>query len=169
MNTITPSKNATRTILLAGFVAGTLDILAAFTQYYINTGKDPLIILKYIASAAIGKGKAYGGGTEMILLGLLFHYIIAYGLTIFFFWIYPYWNRLSKNKFITAVVYGIFAWMVTTLVIVPLSYIGKFPSDPTQATIAILILIFMIGLPLSLIIGKYHDRRDVGEVDKLNG
>lgn len=164
MNTIAPRKNATRTILLAGFVAGTLDILAAFTQYYINTGKSPLIILKYIASAAIGMEKAYSGGSEMLLLGLLFHYIIAYGLAIFFFWIYPYWNRLSRNKFLTAVVYGIFAWMATTLVIVPLSYIGRFPSDPVQAAIAILILIFMIGLPLSLIIGKYHDRR---EVDKL--
>lgn len=164
MNVIAPRRNATRTILLAGFVAGTLDILAAFTQYYINTGKNPLVILKYIASAAIGK-KAYAGGTEILLLGLLFHYIIAYGLTIFFFWIYPYWNRLSKHKFLTAVVYGIFAWMVTTLVIVPLSYIGTFPSDPKQATIAILILIFMIGLPLSLIVGRYHDRN----VDRLNG
>jgi hypothetical protein len=43
-------------------------------------------------------------------------------------------------------------------VIVPLSYIGKFPSDPAQAAIAILILICMIGLPLSFIIGNYYDR-----------
>ncbi|NCI45829.1 hypothetical protein [Sediminibacterium soli] len=151
-------KSPLRIVLLAGFVAGTLDILAAFTQFYLKTGKDPLVILRYIASAAVGKEKAYGGGAEMYLLGLLFHYIIAYGLTIFFFWLYPYWNVLGRNRFITAVIYGIFAWMVTALVIVPLSFIGKFPSDPGQAAIAILILICMIGLPLSFIIGKYHDR-----------
>ena len=164
MNTAPSKTNALRVILLAGFIAGTLDILAAFTQFYINNHKSPLIILKYIASAAIGREKAYGGGNEMYLLGLLFHYIIAYGLTIFFFWIYPYWHALSKNRLLTAVIFGIFSWMVTALIIVPLSYINKFPSDPKQATIAVLILIFMIGLPLSLIIGKYHDRRAVGRL-----
>ncbi len=164
MNTIAHRKTALQTILLAGFIAGTLDILAAFTQFYINNHKSPLIVLKYITSAAIGKEKAYGGGTEMYLLGLLFHYIIAYGLTIFFFWIYPYWNVLSKNRLLTAVMFGVFSWMVTALIIIPLSYIGKFPADPKQATIAVLILIFMIGLPLSLIIGKYHDKQNAEDL-----
>jgi hypothetical protein len=158
MKTPVTGKNPFRIILLAGFIAGTLDILAAFTQYYIKTGKSPLVILLYIASAAVGKEKAYGGGAGMYLLGLLFHYIIAYGLTIFFFWIYPYWRVLARNRLATAVLYGVFAWTITALVIVPLSYIGKFPSDPAQAAIAILILICMIGLPLSFIIGNYHDR-----------
>lgn len=157
MNTGSPGQ-AVRIILLAGFVAGTLDIVAAFIQFYINTGKSPLVILQYIASAAVGKERAYSGGAGIYLLGLFFHYVIAYGLTIFFFWIYPYWGVMARNRIITAVIYGIFAWMVTALVIVPLSFIGKFPGNPAQAAMAILILICMIGLPLSFIIGRYHDK-----------
>jgi hypothetical protein len=146
------------TVLLAGFVAGTLDILAAFTQYYINTGKNPLIILNYIASAALGKESAYAPGAGMKLAGLGFHYVIAYGLTVFFFWLYPRWNALSRSVVLTAVAYGLFAWCVTTLVIVPLSYIGKFPSNPKNIAIAILILIFMIGLPLTLFARNYFGK-----------
>jgi hypothetical protein len=148
------------TVLLAGFVAGTLDILAAFTQFYINTGKSPLVILNYIASAAFGKETAYAPGAGMQLTGLAFHYIIAYGLTVFFFWLYPRWNALSRSVVLTAIGYGLFAWCVTNLVIVPLSYINKFPSNPKNMVIAALILICMIGLPLTLFARNYFGRTE---------
>ena len=61
--------------LKAGLIAGLLDISAAFIQYYSRTGRNPLAVLKFIASGVFGKA-ALTGGTEMILLGLVFHYII---------------------------------------------------------------------------------------------
>jgi hypothetical protein len=161
MHTTGSSKRSLfATILLAGFVAGTLDILAAFTQFYINTGKNPLIILNYIASAAFGKELAYAPSAGMQWAGLGFHYVIAYALTIFFFWLYPRWHALSRSVALTAVAYGLFAWCVTALVIVPLSFIGKFPSNPKNIAIAILILIFMIGLPLTLMARRYYGNRN---------
>lgn len=157
--TASPKRSLLATVLLAGFVAGTLDILAAFTQYYINTGKSPLVILNYIASAAFGKATAYAPGAGMQLAGLGFHYVIAYGLTVFFFWLYPRLRALSRSVALTAIAYGLFAWCVTNLVIVPLSYINKFPSNPKNMVIGALILIFMIGLPLTLFARKYYGRR----------
>jgi uncharacterized membrane protein YGL010W len=152
-------QTALRVVLLAGLVAGTLDILAAFTQFYIKTGKSPVIILNYIASALFGKTDAYGRGTPMIIAGLLLHYMIAFAFTLFFFWLYPKHGLLSKSRLLTALLYGLFVWAIMNLLVVPMSVIGKFPSDPTQAVIAAAILICMIGLPLSFIIGGYYDRR----------
>jgi hypothetical protein len=43
------------TVFLSGLLVGTLDITAALVQFYIKTGKDPLIVPKYIASAVFGK------------------------------------------------------------------------------------------------------------------
>jgi hypothetical protein len=156
MHTTGSSKRSLlATVLLAGFVAGTLDIIAALSQYYINTGKNPLIVLNYIASAALGKETAYAPGVGMQLVGLAFHYVITYGLTVFFFWLYPRWHALSRSVALTSIAYGLFAWCVTNLVIVPLSYLNKFPSNPKNMLIAALILIFMIGLPLTLFARNY--------------
>src|SRR5688500_17155151 len=70
-------RNFWRTILFSGLLVGSLDITAALVQFYIKTGKDPLIVLKYIASAVFGKD-AYAGGNKMAIYGLLFHFIIAF-------------------------------------------------------------------------------------------
>jgi hypothetical protein len=40
-----------KTILFAGFVAGTLDALAAIINFYVATGKNPLIVFVFIASS----------------------------------------------------------------------------------------------------------------------
>jgi hypothetical protein len=160
INNQQPSKAASA-ILLAGFVAGTLDITAACTQYYINTGKGPGNVLRYVASGVFGK-KAFAGGIPMAAWGLFFHYIIASGLTIFFFWLYPKIKLLSKNIIITGLLYGIFAWVITALIIVPLSNTpppGSF--DIRKAAIAMLILMFCIGLPIALIISRHYSKNGI--------
>ena len=152
-----PSK-ALSTILQAGFVAGTLDIAAACTQYYINTGKGPGNVLRYVASGVFGN-KAFTGGVPMAAWGLVFHYIIAIGLTIFFFWLFPKVKWLSKNIIVTGLLYGIFAWAVTVLIIVPLSNTPpRAAFDFRKAAIAILILMFCIGIPISVIISRYYSK-----------
>jgi len=154
----TAAKFSLKIILLSGLLVGTLDILAAFTDYYITTQKNPITnVLPYIASGVFGKS-AFTGDTKMILLGLLFHYIIAFGCTFFFFWLYSKTTILSKNRIITGVVYGICIWIVTVLVILQLSNAPHpaISAMKIQKVIkAILILICMIGLPLSFIAYKY--------------
>lgn len=142
-------------VLLTGLVAGTLDIIAACTQFYIKTGKGPGPVLRYIATGVFGK-KAYAGGTTMAAWGLLFHYIIAFGLTIFFFWLYPRVSWIGKNKIITGILYGIFAWLVTTQVIVPLSAVQQGPFVLSKIWLPILILVLCIGLPISLMANKHY-------------
>jgi len=153
---ISPLKNKTTAILLTGFVAGLLDITAACIQAYIKHGIVPEKILRYVARGVFGK-EAATGGTVMAAWGLLFHFMIAYGLTIFYFWLYPKIGWLGKNKIIAGLLYGIFAWLITNLVIVPLSAIGG-PGHIVFAKIIVpvLILMFCIGLPISLMTNKHY-------------
>lgn len=152
------SKNAVSTIMLTGFIAGSLDITAASIQYYIRTGKGPANVLRYVASGVFGN-KAFTGGVPMACWGLFFHYTIALGSTLFFFWIYPSIKKMvSGNKILIGLVYGIFIWAVTSLVIVRLSNVPPLPPfDTGKAAIAMLIIMFCIGLPISLLIGRYYD------------
>ena len=154
-STTHPLKNAVTAIIISGLVAGLLDITAACTQYYINTGKGPGTVLRYVASGVFGK-KAFIGGATMAAWGLLFHFIIAFGLTILYFWLYPKISWLGKNKFLVGLLYGVFAWLVTNLIIVPLSQAPIPHFVISKALIAMLILMVCIGLPISLLVNKHY-------------
>ncbi len=155
-NTAGPLKNLFTAILLTGLVAGTLDGLAAITHFLVKGDKNPAVIFKYIASGVFGK-KAFTGGTTMVLWGVFFHFLIAYGLTVFYFWLYPRVKWLGENKIVAGLLYGIFAWIMTTRVIIPFfSQIKQAPLDLAKAIIPILILMLFIGLPISLMANKHY-------------
>jgi len=156
-----------KTILLAGLCVGTLDILAALADYYISTGKNPGVVLKFIASGVFGR-KAFSGGINMILLGLFFHFIIAFSFTVLFFWLYPKIKLLSKNRIATGIVYGIFIWLVMNLIVVPMSQTPPHSHKIEKIIKAILILIVMIGLPLSFIAHRAFARNPLNKNDTKN-
>ena len=145
-------------ILLAGLLVGTLDIVTALVDFYIATGRGPAGVLKYIASGVFGKEAITAGG-DMIFLGLLFHYLIAFAFTFFFFWLYSKTVVLAKNRIVTGIVYGLFIWIVMNLVVVQISNTPHAPLSaikPWRALKAFLILVFMIGLPLSFIAHRIY-------------
>jgi hypothetical protein len=143
-------------ILKAGLIAGTMDILAACIFVYIRTGHTHLRgILKFIASGVFGKAALDGGG-PMIFAGLLFHFLIAGIFAAFFFWIYPRIQIASRNRLVTAIIYGIFVWCVMNLAIVPLSHVASRPITLSNALINTGILIVCIGIPVSYIAHAYY-------------
>lgn len=153
------AKKTTNPILTAVLVAGTLDILGAFTHFYLVRHMNPApVVLKYIASGVFG-ADAMKGGVGMMLIGLLFHYIIVLGCVLVFYLLYPRVNIMRLNKWITAVVYALLVWVVTNLVIVPLSLVKRGPFNLNNALIAMLVLVLMIGIPITFIVGNYFDRK----------
>lgn len=142
-------------ILWSGLLVGTLDIALAMMNYYFATQKNPLNVLPFIASGLFGS-KAFSGQPQMIIWGLLFHFIIAYTFTAIFFFVYPKIGLLHRNKIVTALLYGLFIWCVMNLLVVPLSSTPKIPFDTIASLKGALILIVAIGLPLSLIAHRYY-------------
>lgn len=144
-----------RTILVAGFLAGTLDAIAAIIVYQAN----PISMFKFIASGAFGAGRAFSAGSIMVFWGILFHYIIAYVWTVVFFFLYPTFSFMRKNKYIIGLAYGIVVWIVMNRVVIPLSEISQRPFNIRGALIGTSILMVAIGLPISILTNRYYARK----------
>ncbi len=144
-----------KTIVTAGILAGSLDIFAAFIDYYINTGKGPEGVLRFIASGVFGK-TAFTGTSIMIWMGLLFHFIIVFAFTIFFFILYPRLKLLHLSIVLTAVIFAIVTWLIMNLIVVPLSNTPSLSFKLINALKAVLILVFTIGFPLEIIFKKFY-------------
>lgn len=150
-----PQKQALPLILKAGLIAGTLDILAAFVSYMIKTGKNPLIILKFISSGVFGRVTAYGeDGTLMSILGLLFHFLIATIFAAIFYYAWPVIRLVSKNWIVTGLLYGVLVWLAMNLVVVPLSNTPVMKHNTSGIITGMLILMVFVGLPIAWVIAR---------------
>lgn len=145
-----------KVILLAGLLAGLLDIIAACVNAYINNSNvTPDRVLRYIASGVYGP-EAFKGGTEMIIMGLLFHFVIATGFAALFVLLAQRFRFLTRHFVISGLIYGVIVWVIMNQVVVPLSEVKRGPFNWRRAIEAALILMFMIGLPIAWITKRYY-------------
>jgi len=151
-------------MIKAWLFVGTLDIMAATIQVFINRkNKDVDIvdifrgICRYIASAVFGPA-ARTEGNEMVVAGLVFHYIIALLFTVFFFIIFSKLGLMIVNRLVTGILYGIFVWAVMNRIVVPLSAIGSQKFNLNSALLACGILVICIGIPLAMLAPKPENK-----------
>lgn len=158
MKPATHQSGIFKTILVAGLLAGTLDILAAVAWFLVAGGKDPERVLLFIASGYFGKA-AFAGGEQMAGMGLLFHYLIAFAFTCFYFIVYPVFPAVKKNVLAVAVVFGIFTWIVMNLVVIPFSKITSATFKPLNVSLGIVILILFFALPITVILKRHFEKK----------
>lgn len=138
-------------ILWIGLLTGTLDGLAALI---LNYKIHPAVIFKFIASAVFGKA-AFKGGAEMVVAGVVFHYLIAILFTNAFYLLYPFFKKALKNVYLIALLYGTTAWLIMNLVVIPVSQ-KAFPVIKAQVILTgIAILFVCLGLPIALIADRH--------------
>ena len=168
MGTFAPVKNNSRlpayarvkTVLLAWLIAGTLDLSMAIIVWSVVLKKVTATkILQGIASAVFGQD-AFSGGWTMIMIGVIFHYIIAFSFALLYFIIFPYIPFLKKQRVISGFLYGIFAWAFMKFIVLPLTVIQQSPFKWSNALISIAILMACIGLPISIIVHRYYIRKE---------
>jgi uncharacterized membrane protein YagU involved in acid resistance len=111
-------------VVLAGAVAGTLDLVYASTFWGIQVGFTPLQILQSIASGWLGHDAAFAGGYPTALLGLVSHYAIAITMATAFYLASKRWPTLARRPFLYGALYGALLYAVMTYVVVPLSNAG---------------------------------------------
>lgn len=145
------AKPGIKKIIVAGVLVGTLDILAACLQYYLQTGNGPGPVLRYIAGGLHGPA-AFRGGMLMQLTGLLIHYGIAMGFTFVFSGIARAWPAIGRYRFITGLGYGIAIWAAMHFLVLPLTRLPAPVFNPEKAAVAAGILVACIGLPLAYLL-----------------
>jgi len=162
MNTLTAAStielkpSALKTILVAWLTAGCLDLLGAITVYSLIMQRvTTMRLLQGIARGALGNS-VYDGGIATALAGVGFHFIIAFCFTVFYFFIFPYIPFLKKQRVISGLLYGIFVWCVMNLAVLPLLNISVIPTKWASISRGAVILMFCIGLPISLIVSRYY-------------
>jgi len=148
--------SAIETMLTAGFIAGCLDLLTAILVYSVAMQRTTdTKLLQGIGRAAFGSN-AFDGETSLALSGVAVHFFIAFSFAIFYFFIFPYIPFLRRQRIISGMLYGIFAWCVMNLAVLPLLHIANVPHKWDSMIRGAVILMFCIGLPISLIVSRYY-------------
>jgi hypothetical protein len=144
-------------IVIAGLIVGTLDILCASLQTLIN-GRSPVVMLKFVASGVFGP-EILSGPDAYAALGLFFHFCIAMGWTILFFFLYPRISAMRKSKIVTGVLYGLFVQVLMSQVVLKLANTPPIPFRLQGQLIAAAILIFAIGIPLAFLADRHYKQK----------
>jgi hypothetical protein len=152
-----PMKKMATTLLKAGFIAGSLDILLAFVNAWLSSGVSPERVLRFIASGLIGT-KAFQDPDGMALLGLAIHFFIAFFWTAVFFFCYPICKGIVRSKFMQGVLYGIFVWLIMNVVVLPVTNTPKSGFQWSEGTG---ILIIAIGFPVAHFTRIYYQEKEI--------
>jgi hypothetical protein len=145
--------------LIAGatLLVGTLDISDAFIFYGLR-GISPTRILQGIASGVLGRA-AFGMGHRAALLGLFFHFFIAFSATTVFL-LASRKLSLGRHPWLYGGLFGVALYIVMNYVVLPLSKIGLRPTPPLISLInGVAALVFCIGIPLAFIARRYVSQR----------
>jgi hypothetical protein len=138
-------------MLWGGLVAGILDGLDAVVYFGIASGAKPAGIFRYIAGGWLGLQAARQGGWATALLGVGFHFLIAFGAAAAYCLASLLLSGLVRRPLLWGPLFGIAVYFFMDFVVVPLS---KLPPQghwgPAAAlTNEILIHMFGIGLPIA--------------------
>jgi hypothetical protein len=144
-----------RSILLGTLIIGTLDAIIWHWIYVSLIDGQPLIsVYQYIASGAMGV-TAFEGGIPTALLGLFFHYLVAFGVTAVFLLTAERIPLLRRYAIPASLVYGFGVFIVMNMIVTPLSLTPELPA-PTMPELVMSILdhVLVIGLPLGIIVWR---------------
>ena len=140
-----------QTIVYGGVCVGILDGLAATINAGIK-GVSPDKVFHYIASGLIGRDASYNGGAATIVLGILLHFVIAFGVVTVFVLLSRSFPILLRRAVLVGMVYGIAVYFAMAYLIVPLSAVARSPFSFSGMITGIVIHMFCVGLPTALIV-----------------
>jgi uncharacterized membrane protein YagU involved in acid resistance len=111
-----------RPILIAGTIAGALDIVYAFIVYGpLSYHLSPIAVLQSVASGWLGEDAANAGGATTALLGLVTHITIAILMAAVFVVAAKGVPTVGRNPVFWGLIYGVGLYLVMTYLVLPLS------------------------------------------------
>jgi hypothetical protein len=138
---------AARAILMAGLIAGTLDITAAILFY---GPKVPARILQSVATGVLGRA-AFDGGARTAVLGLGLHFFIATGAAAVYYLASRRMALLREQPLLAGPLYGIAVYLFMNRVVLPLSAARPQPLTLKMAAIHVV----CVGLPIALAVRRF--------------
>jgi hypothetical protein len=143
-----------RAILTGGLVAGVLDAIDAVIAFKLVLGLDPIPIYQFVASGALGP-QAFEAGLATALVGLGFHFVIAFAAAAVFTLASVRWRALLDRPVVTGAAFGVVVYLVMTHVVIPLSKIPPSPSSLPLVVNGVVGHALLVGLPIALAARRY--------------
>jgi uncharacterized membrane protein YagU involved in acid resistance len=148
-------KSLARVILLAGLVAGILDISDALIFFYVHSHVPPLRLFQGIAAGLIGKS-AFSDGLGAAALGLLMHFCIATFWAAVFVIVARSLPVLRRRAAAAGVVYGLIVYAIMNYLVLPHTHAHPLPTNASLAVLnGVCAIVFCVGLPIALINKRY--------------
>jgi len=145
--------NSTLGLLWGGLICGSMDITAALVVYG-HYGLKPIPLLQGIAAGLLGP-RALEGGFATVFLGLVCHFVIAFGAATVFFLASRSLSFLVQHAVMSGVLYGVAVYFFMNRIVVPLSAARKYPFSFKMMVIGVVIHIFCVGLPIALSVRRF--------------
>ena len=143
------------TIFWGGLIAGTLDITAACVYSWIRANVSPVRVFQSVASGLLGPS-SYTGGAKTAVLGLALHFLIATTATALFYFASRKLRFMIEQPVTWGLVYGVLVYLFMNFVVLPLSALQQRTAPPLSSRIInMLIIMFCVGLPISLIVRRF--------------
>lgn len=145
-----------RAAALSGLAVGVLDATDGVAWFGLTAGQNPIQVLQYIASGALG-ASAYSGGLATAGLGALFHFALSIGFAVLFAIAYLGLSAVRQNWVVAGLGYGVAVWALMNLVVLPSSAIGPQPISAATAIHGVIGHALFVGLTAA-----YATRRLLG-------
>lgn len=105
-------------VLYGGIASGLLDATDGVVAFYLMYGMNPIQVLQFIASGAMGS-KAFEGGLTTAGLGMFYHFVIAFAAAGAFSVAAVWFRALRDHWIVSGLLFGAFVWAFMNLVVVP--------------------------------------------------
>jgi len=135
-------------IFWGGLVAGILDAVDGVVAYG-TQGLNPIQVLQYIASGALGPS-AFQGGFATAGLGAAFHFSIAWIATALFVLASRRLEILKKHAVPAGLLYGAAVYFFMTYLVLPLSAVAASTFHIGLFLNGVIGHALFVGLPISL-------------------
>ena len=132
------------TVILAGIVAGCLDIFVASAIHQAS----PAVILRAIASGLYGR-EAYAGGIPMAAIGLVLQCVMSIMLATPLLAGALLYDEIAKRLLLAGGVYGLGVYAVMTFVVVPASRAWPAPDMSPRGVLYDLLAMILFGLVIA--------------------
>ena len=149
-----PSPHAGETIAGGGLLAGLLDGAHAVIYYSLISGIAAGSIFRYIASGLIGTHAVIGLGALGIVLGVVLHFVIAFGAAAVYYVAALKMPVLIRRPFLSGTIFGLGLYAFMYHVVIPLSAVARNPHAAfSWAGFAseIFAHVVLVGIPIALI------------------
>ena len=138
-------------IVVGGLIVGILDLLYAILVY---SPHIPILIPQTIASGVLGI-KSYSGGAQTAALGVVLHFLIAFGAATAYYLASQKLTFLVSRAVLFGLIYGALVYLFMHIIVLPVSAAPKGHMPLIYKAAEFIEHGLFVGLPIALSVRHY--------------